>query len=121
MVAHPELVGQRLDVVLGRADELGTTVEVQVAAEGVTFTTRPPGRSRASTTTTLRPAWVSWRAAARPERPAPTMTQSWTVPGAANAAASAALGDEGGDGSGGTEGDSPAQDIAAGKGHDVGN
>src|SRR3954451_14105547 len=56
-----------------------------------TLTTRPPGRLRASTTTTLRPAAVSVRAAARPERPAPTTTQSWTVPGLASAAAASAF------------------------------
>ena len=38
--------------------------------------TRPPTRSRASSTTTERPAWRSRRAAVRPANPAPTTQTS---------------------------------------------
>jgi hypothetical protein len=38
--------------------------------------TRPPTRSRASSTTTERPAWLSRRAAVRPANPAPTIQTS---------------------------------------------
>ena len=38
--------------------------------------TRPPTRSRASSTTTERPAWLRRRAAVSPASPAPTMQTS---------------------------------------------
>ena len=40
------------------------------------LSTRPPTRSRASTTSTERPLRATWRAATRPEMPAPTTTTS---------------------------------------------
>src|SRR5437764_2299109 len=40
------------------------------------FQVRPPTRSRASSTTTERPAWAIARAAVKPARPAPTTTTS---------------------------------------------
>src|SRR3954471_9632356 len=47
-----------------------------------TVCTRPPSRDRASSTTTLRPAWASRRAAARPATPPPTtITSLVKVPG----------------------------------------
>ena len=41
--------------------------------------TRPPTRSRASRTTTDRPAWDSRRAAVSPARPAPTTQTSASI------------------------------------------
>ena len=49
------------------------------AARACTVHTRPPTRSRASSTSTCLPAASSARAAARPDRPAPTTTTSYTV------------------------------------------
>ncbi len=60
----PEVLAQRDHAVLGRAEVVAM------------FTTRPPTRSRASTTTTERPAASRSRAATSPARPAPTTTMS---------------------------------------------
>ena len=71
---HRKLAGQRLDRVLTGPDPTPSKVDGTVA--DVDVVDAPPTRSRASSTTTSRPAVTRVRAALRPARPAPTTTTS---------------------------------------------
>ena len=72
------LLGQGVHPVVVRADEARPHVDRHAAWE-VWVQTRPPTRSRASSTTTDRPAWERRRAAVSPARPAPTTQTSASI------------------------------------------
>ena len=66
--------GQCAEAVLGRAEPLAAVVDHGAGPRATSVSTRPPTRSRASTTTTSSPAATRPRAACSPAYPAPATT-----------------------------------------------